>query len=264
MSGRHAASGSGRRWLVPALLTIAVLLLAVGAAAGLGLWDGDDSSGQGAPTTISPPASTSAVVPSSSAGASPTAGTSSTTIPSPGAATSSTSGPSPVAAIDACRGEVGAGTALARAAASSAAHYGTHTQAQLAVDAGRISEATAKQRWADSKKLGPSDVSAFAAADRTYTSRSGACGRVPTGTAGANGCRSRASALADLARTARPINSGWSHHLDMMKSKPHDEAGRDFSSYMTTWRGMVRAAQPELAAYSRASAALAKAPTCSS
>ncbi|KNX38252.1 hypothetical protein VV01_15630 [Luteipulveratus halotolerans] len=178
---------------------------------------------------------------------------------SPAAAASATPGEATLAA---CQAEVRAGGRLASAAASSAEQYRTHTRAQVDVDAGRISAKTAARRWADSKKFGPRDVHEFASADRAYTAVAGTCERLQGSSGTQQACKAHARALGQAARTARPVNNGWAHHLEMMKSKPHDEAAKTFAEYMATWRGMVKDAGPQLSAYDTAAKDLAAAPRC--
>ncbi|KNX37599.1 hypothetical protein VV01_11300 [Luteipulveratus halotolerans] len=170
-------------------------------------------------------------------------------------------------AVAACTAEVKAGEAVAAAARPAAAHWRTHTSSQVLVDAGKISEAEAKKRWAASKKLGPTDVSTFTKADAAYRPTAGACARMGAvsgvDAAAAKACARRASALAPVAAAGRPIVASWSHHLEMMKSKPHDEGGADFGAYMTMWRSMVKQAGSQLSGYGKADKALDKAATCS-
>ncbi|WP_157063540.1 hypothetical protein [Luteipulveratus mongoliensis] len=170
-------------------------------------------------------------------------------------------------ALSACRDEVRAGEAVASAGASSATHWRTHTQAQVLVDAGKIDVKESKARWAASKKFGPSDVANFGKADAAYQPKAGACERmgqvsVARNAAPAAACAKRANALADVARAARPITASWEHHQQMMKTKPHDEAGAAFGDYMGMWQGMVKGATPQLKAYDAAADALAKTPAC--
>lgn len=55
------------------------------------------------------------------------------------------------------------------------------------------------------------------------------------------------------------VNDQWAAHLDMMAHKDHYVT----ATYRAKWEGMVRAAQPALAAYRGAVDTLSHAPACS-
>lgn len=174
--------------------------------------------------------------------------------------------PDAPANVRACLGEVRDGESVVTAGASSANDWRIHTQAQVQVDAGKITEAESKKRWADSKSRGPSDVSTFNSADGTYKKSAGSCGRMGEVPAdykpAATACTKRATAQAAVIAAARPINGSWAHHQSMMKAKPH-EGTNEFSGYMTMWRSMVNEATAQFAAYDKARASLDRAPACS-
>lgn len=212
----------------------------------------------------------------SSAGGSPSTGSSSSASTTPSSpptsstpSTTATATPSadPLAApLAACRAEARAGDALARAAASSARDWGAHAGAEVSLDAHRISYAQAEKIWAASKKPGPADLAAFAAAKPVYAKAAGGCSTLAAAAAApgvpaspaATACVARAKALAKVATTGTAVNSQWAAHQAQMRTKS-TKAG---PAYHAMWMGFVSDSKAVLAAYATAAGALAKAPAC--
>jgi hypothetical protein len=168
------------------------------------------------------------------------------------------------AALAACAKEVKAGEAVAARAAVSAAHWTTHTNAQIRFDKHEYTLAQTKAAWAASKATGSQDVSGFRSADKAYAAVDGACAKASGPAAGTDlatrtsQCAARAAALARIERSGAVVNSQWAAHLVMMAHKDHYVT----AAYRVKWEGMVRAAQPALSLYRSAAAGLAKAPSC--
>lgn len=208
--------------------------------------------GDATTSSTTPATGRAAAAPSSTTG-SPT--TSTPTGP-PAAATS---------ALQDCVTTVRAQEGVAKAAASSAAHWTTHTDAQRRYDAGTFTLAQTTAAWAASKAKGPADLRAFATAGAAAKQAAGGCGQVVARTKGtelaakAAACSQRSTALAAVVSTGTKVNNQWSAHQTMMAHKAHT----DGVAYRNRWLAMVRDAQPALAAYRAAVASAAKAPACS-
>jgi hypothetical protein len=74
---------------------------------------------------------------------------------------------------DRANGTGATGQAVAAKAAVSAAHWTTHTGAQLKFDIGEFTPAQTKAAWAASKATGPQDVAQFLAAVQAYHAEDG-------------------------------------------------------------------------------------------
>ncbi|NNG39214.1 hypothetical protein HJ588_07995 [Flexivirga sp. ID2601S] len=248
--GRHRAAGSaggGAKggWLVAAV--IAVLL-----AAGIGGWAfgvnrdnsptnaGSSSSGETAPAPD---------------------GASDTT--SPGTDTSPTGDAGASAALTGCRAKVAAGDSLAKAADAVYKDWSGHVYTQIDYDAGKVSEATAKKVWADTKAAGPGHVKTFDSDKTAYDKAAGCDGTASVPAADRTPmeqCSNRASALAKVASTGSVLNSQWKEHQVQMThtmQKQHDP-----SAYYGEWFNRISAAKKPLKDYESAAAALKKAPSC--
>jgi hypothetical protein len=249
--GRHGSDTGGPRWSTAAAVLVALVIVVAGGASG---WAWHNQNGRAADR----------------AGAPSSTRTTTTTSPTPSPSTTSTSVAEEQArataqkALAACAAEVKAGQAVAAKAAVSAAHWATHTGAQLKFDSGAYTLAQTKAAWAASKATGAQDVRQFAAADRAYRAVDGKCGTVAATADGTDlapqavACAARGTALAQLDKTGAVVNGQWAAHLDMMANKAHYVA----IAYRAKWDGMVRAAQPAIAAYRAAVSILGQAPAC--
>lgn len=161
--------------------------------------------------------------------------------------------------LAACRHALALGDAVAAAADASHRDWGSHVQAQLQLDRGKITLAQTLARWASSKKPGPSDVRAFTTARAAWTKASGACQALATtGRAEAAACLARRTAVEAVVATGADVNAEWAAHLQMMANKAHTDA----ASYSQRWRQMVQEAPATLKAYEQARSRLAAAPRC--
>jgi hypothetical protein len=249
--GRHGSDTGGPRWSTAAAVLVALVIIVAGGASG---WAWHNQNGRTADRAAAPSSTT----------------TTTTTPPTPSPSTTSTSAAEEQArataqkALAACAAEVKAGQAVAAKAAVSAAHWATHTGAQLRFDSGAYTLAQTKAAWAESKATGPQDVRQFAAAERAYRAVDGKCGTVAAAADGTDlaphavACAARGAALAQVDRTGAVVNGQWAAHLAMMANKAHYVA----IAYRAKWDGMVRAAQPAIAAYRAAVAILGQAPAC--
>jgi hypothetical protein len=155
---------------------------------------------------------------------------------------------------------------LASAAAASARDWGTHTGAQVNLDAGKWTLAQAKAAWAASKAHGAADLRQFAAAKAATRTEVGvtACPSVTADTAStqlaADGrsCAARDRSLAAVLSTGAVVHSQWAAHLAMMADKTHTDAG----AYHQRWATMVAQAKTPLQRYAAAATALSRAPVC--
>src|SRR5512133_44525 len=249
--GRHGLDTRGPRWSTAAAVLVALVIIVAGGASGRAWHNQNDRAADraGAPSSTT---------------------TTTTSSPTSSPSTTSTSTAEEQArataqkAVAACAAEVKAGQAVAAKAAVSAAHWATHTGAQLKLDSGAYTLAQTKAAWAASKATGPQDVREFVAADRAYRAVDGKCGSVAAAADGTDvapqavACATRGSALARVDKTGAVVNGQWAAHLDMMANKAHYVT----IAYRAKWDGMVRAAQPALAAYRAAVAILRQAPGC--
>ena len=166
--------------------------------------------------------------------------------------------------LAACRHELTLGDAVAAAADASHRDWGSHVQAQLQLDQGKLTLAQTLALWASSKKPGPSDVRAFTTARAAWAKASGACQTMasPTTTtadrADAAACMARRAAVQAVVATGADVNAEWAAHLQMMANKAHT----DGASYSQRWRQMVQQAPATLKAYEQARSRLAAAPRC--
>ena len=168
--------------------------------------------------------------------------------------------------LAACQHELTLGEAVAAAADASHRDWGSHVQAQLQLDQGKITLAQTLALWAASKKPGPSDVRAFTTASAAWAKASGACQAMATTAAtmttadraDAAACMARRAAVQAVVTTGADVNAEWAAHLQMMANKAHTDA----ASYSQRWRQMVQQAPATLKAYEQARSRLAAAPRC--
>ena len=181
------------------------------------------------------------------------------------------SGPPPAVAaaavsphLAACQHALTLGDAVADAADASHRDWGTHVQAQLQLDQGKITLAQTLALWASSKKPGPSDVRAFTTARAAWTKASGACQSMASAAtttgdrADAAACLARRAAVQAVVATGADVNAEWADHLQMMAHKAHTDA----VAYSQRWREMVQQAPATLKAYEQARSRLVAAPRC--
>jgi len=237
--------------LLPVVGMVAAVVLLAGAGTYAVVRAGDDPpAGAGSPPT---PSTTRSGLASSGSSTAP-------------AATSTTTdrAASATAALTRCVETVRAQEAVARAAASSAANWTTHTDAQRRLDNGTNTLAETTAAWARSRVRGPGDVQAFATASAILKRASSGCGTVVGDTAGTamaargSACQQRSKLLATVVATGTTVNSQWSAHVTMMANKAHTDGAK----YHDRWLEMVRDAGPALEAYRSAAAAAARAPAC--
>lgn len=245
--GRHARSSP------PILLIVALTIaLAPALAGGWMLWPGDD-------------AGSSDVAFGSSASSGAAAPWPSTTVAGTSARGGRTDSPTAAEAAwwTGCQHQLTTGDALLSAQRDAATHWGQHVGAQTALDAKRITPAQAKKQWAASKAFGPSDLAASSAAETAYRAAGRSCRTPATAVAesrseAAEACSTFAAGQARTIGLGRTVVKQWSTHLDMMARK----AEINHEEYMTTWTGMVKAAQPPLTALDSAARSLGAAPEC--
>lgn len=168
-------------------------------------------------------------------------------------------------ALAQCHARVAAGNAWAAATATSAAHWKQHYMASVRYNAGEISLQRAEAEFAESKAQGDADMEAVREAEAAYAEHEGACADLsvddmPESWAEeAQQCLARDEAIDDVVATGTEVNSDWSHHLQMMRTK--DEA--DPEAYMKRWRAMVEDAPDAMEPYEEAASELEQAPACS-
>jgi hypothetical protein len=166
--------------------------------------------------------------------------------------------------LAACQHALTLGDTVADAADASHRDWGSHVQAQLQLDRGKITLAQTLALWASSKKPGPSDVRAFTTARAAWAKASGACQTLATKAtttadrADAAACMARRAAVQAVVATGADVNAEWADHLQMMANKAHT----DPAAYSERWRQMVRQAPATLKAYAQARSRLAAAPRC--
>ena len=166
--------------------------------------------------------------------------------------------------LSACQHALTLGDAVADAADASHRDWGSHVQAQLQLDRGKITLAQTLALWASSKKPGPSDVHAFTTARAAWAKASGACQTMATKAtttadrADAAACMARRAAVQAVVATGADVNAEWADHLQMMANKAHT----DTAAYSQRWRQMVQQAPATLKAYEQARSRLAAAPRC--
>ena len=162
--------------------------------------------------------------------------------------------------LSACQHALTLGDAVADAADASHRDWGSHVQAQLQLDQGKITLAQTLALWASSKKPGPSDVRAFTTARTAWAKASGACQTMATTAdrADAAACMARRAAVQAVVATGAAVNAEWADHLQMMANKAHT----DTAAYSQRWRQMVQQAPATLKAYEQARSRLAAAPRC--
>ncbi len=166
--------------------------------------------------------------------------------------------------LSACQHALTLGDAVADAADASHRDWGSHVQAQLQLDQGKITLAQTLALWASSKKPGPSDVHAFTTARAAWAKASGACQTMATKAtttadrADAAACMARRAAVQAVVATGADVNAEWADHLQMMANKAHT----DTAAYSQRWRQMVQQAPATLKAYEQARSRLAAAPRC--
>lgn len=247
--GKHSGSAS-RTPLVAAGAALLVVLGVAGWAVATAASDDSSPKDRVSSTT----SSTSPVTPGSSSSSTSASG-STTTDPATAAAQ---------AALTSCRARVAADEAVVKAAAASANDWSTHTSAQLKLDRGSYTLAQTTSDWARSKVRGAADVAAFTRADKAAKALRASCADVARATAGteyaapAAACAKRQAALAPVAATGGTVNAQWAAHIVMMAHKEH----ADGAAYHDRWMGMVKAAQPALAAYVAAATTLSRTPAC--
>lgn len=236
-----------------ALGVAAVIVLGGGAVVATKVL-GEGLSPNGTSSTMSPSSTTSVSGASSGVGE-PTA--TATAIPA-----SDTSAAQ--SALQSCQNQIRAGNALADAAADSARDWSAHAGAQISLDAGKISYATAERIWKASKKPAAADLANFAAAKAAYSTVHNGCAPTEAATKGtslasaAAACIARSKALDAVARSGNAVNTQWAAHVSQMKTKA-TAAG---PLYHEKWMNYVAYSKPVLVTYHKDAAALKAAPAC--
>jgi hypothetical protein len=237
-----------------ATAVLAVLTLLLTAGAGWSWWrsrDADRSSAQIRSESSATPSgeTTAPATPESSAATS--------------AGPTSPAASVPPTAVLACAKQVAAGEALATAVASSYQHWSGHVQAQLDLDAKRITAVQTKARWAATKVGGPEDLRRFDQARAALARVGTPCRTLDAAASGswakqAGGCTRRAERLTAVTDAGTVVHRQWAAHLDMMANKDHADMG----AYLARWRRMVTAAGPAFTTYRAAARDLKSAPAC--
>src|SRR6478752_4114270 len=112
--------------------------------------------------------------------------------------------------LSACQHALTLGDAVADAADASHRDWGSHVQAQLQLDQGKITLAQTLALWAASKKPGPADVRAFTTARAAWAKASGACRAMTTADrADAEACMARHAAVQAVVTTGTDVNDEW-------------------------------------------------------
>jgi len=190
----------------------------------------------------------------------------SVTAPVTPSATSSTSGSALEDSLVACRDAVAAADAALIEARTGVDHWATHVQARVDFEAGLVDEATQKQRWADTRVLGPGDQARFAAADAVFQPHAGACAEVnlaaestALGTS-VQACQQRAAALAAAIEAGRAAMTNWSNHLADMKARV--DGAIDSTEGGDRWDHAFHLAPGNINAFRQADTALSQVPAC--
>jgi len=181
-------------------------------------------------------------------------------------ATSAASGSALEDSLVACRDAVAAADAAVGEARTGVGHWATHVQARVDFEAGRIDEATQKQRWAETRVLGPGDQARFAAADAAFQPRAEACAEVnlaaestALGTS-VEACQQRTAALTAAVEAGRAAMTDWSNHLADMKARV--DGAIDSSEGGDRWDHAFHMAPGNINAFREAETALSQAPAC--
>lgn len=229
----------------------AVVLVTGGGAWAVSTVLSDDAPSTTATTSTAPSAS-------ASASAAPAASRSASSTPSPSASAT----PALTAeARTACTDQVRAAEAFAAAAKNSATHWKSHTDAYLKKKAGKLTLAETAAQYAASKKFGLADEKAIAATTKAFTATGAACrdaAKAAPDDAAITACTTRLKALDGVRVTGTKVQDEWSAHMRMMAKKAHTDGG----AYFTTWVKAVASAQKSVPAYTKAAAAVGKAPAC--
>ncbi|WP_133804495.1 hypothetical protein [Kribbella caucasensis] len=124
--------------------------------------------------------------------------------------------------------------------------------------AGRISRETAQKIWDRTMVAGQGHLALLASAAAARAEDRGSCEKI-TGPA-ANSCRQRMDALDAAVSAGRATADDWDAHIEKMKAYAAHQFGRQHAQalWVAAWTG----APKNLNAFSRAEAAVAKAPPC--
>lgn len=188
------------------------------------------------------------------------------TVSGPSASSTPAASTSVPPGLAACRDQVSALAAVARAGARTASEWREHVDAQLRLDTRQNTLAQTMAVWEASHGSGPAQVRTFRSAVQRADDHKSGCADVVAATAGTpdarlgRTCRARSKALLAVAREAGTVTDQWAAHLAMAGQRE----GTSDIDYHYAWLRQVRDARPALAAYDRATAALERAPSCQS
>lgn len=125
----------------------------------------------------------------------------------------------PPSAVQTCAQALERGREAVRAARAAVAGWAAHVEAELDVDAGRISRAQADKIWDETEAGGPDQVTAFQAAAERYRSVRASCGHAASADVPGKlrpelaGCRELAALTDQTLAAARSALAGWKGHL---------------------------------------------------
>lgn len=168
------------------------------------------------------------------------------------------------AAFRSCAAKVAQAEQVVSAAHTGVDHWSAHVQARTDWLRGRISESEMHKVWDRTKFAGPGDQKRFGSAMSNYSSKLRCDGldEVDAAHAGAaRKCMARSGNATQAVATARTAMGDWDSHLKHMASFAN--GGMTSGQAQRMWVEAWRAAPSQISAYDKASAALAKAPSCS-